>query len=171
MNSLRKILTGLLLAFAIATLGVAVKDMFRPTPQPPEAAATTQPTDHIAVMYFLIGDKRCELCKRMESWTRECVETKFPEAVKSGEIEFSIIDTDLDENRHYRKDFELPFKTVVVARYENGKAVKWERLDDLWTPAREENKEAFFDMITQGVTQVRSGDSQDSSDDEEAGDE
>ena len=97
----------------------------------PAAAAQAAAPSPIVVTYF-ITDVRCASCKMIERLTRETLARDFADAMDSGQVRFQTINIDRPENKHYARDYELAFKTVVVSRQSPSGADDWEKLDEVW---------------------------------------
>ncbi|MBT3277812.1 MAG: hypothetical protein HN909_02575 [Phycisphaerales bacterium] len=88
------------------------------------------PRDGVVVYYFLVGSKRCDTCKNIEAYTRAAAQTAKAEAVV-----FALVNADAEANAHFRDpaEFNLAGKSVVVARYADGKLVKSVKCKKIWT--------------------------------------
>ena len=83
------------------------------------------------VTYFTT-DVRCVSCKTIERLTRETLERDFAETMKNGQLRFQTINIDRAENKHYINEYDLSFKTVVVAGASQNANTDWEKLDEVW---------------------------------------
>ena len=52
--------------------------------------------------------------------------------IQSLESKISNINFDEDKNKHYSDDYQLFNQTLIVAKYQNGKQVKWKACDKVW---------------------------------------
>ncbi len=135
----RSVLKWLLLGFVgICVVALAVKS-FRPAGQrakPAGIAATTSADeiaskDRIVAIYFT-GRARCTSCVAIERVSRQAIESGFPADVASGRIAMRLVNIELPENAHHTVDFEMPNRTLVLAEYKSGKAIRFEQLDKVW---------------------------------------
>lgn len=145
---MKKILQPILLVIVAVGFGAFVWGKINPDP-----AGTTASTDPSAVtptataeanatqlseqpsvtVTYFTTDVRCTSCHKIERLTRESLETNFAEAMETGQIRFQTVNIDREENKHYIYDYDLSFKTVVVAGpSQNADAPEWEKLDDVW---------------------------------------
>lgn len=85
----------------------------------------------VTMTYFLIG-ARCSSCRKIEALARQTVEQDFAAEVASHNLVFRVIDTEKPENRHYRDDYKLTSKTVVIGRRIDGKETAWKDMDQVW---------------------------------------
>ena len=61
-------------------------------------------TDKVArtlIAYYFHGNFRCENCRKIEQYSREVIEKYFVEELKTKKLTFTIINTDLSENKHF----------------------------------------------------------------------
>ena len=86
-------------------------------------------------VYYFHPTARCESCINLENFTKELVENKY--AAKG--FLFKEINTELSENEHFKKDYDLKFSSVVLVNSVNG---LWKNLDSVWSFT--DNKEKFF---------------------------
>ena len=133
---MKKIIQPILLIIVALGIGAFVWDKFSLNPVARNAAVTAeaQAVDkaNVVVTYFTT-DVRCVSCKKIESLTRETLQRDFADAMEQGQLRFQTINIDREDNKHYIKDYDLAFKTVVVARQSQEAAMDWEKLDDVWT--------------------------------------
>jgi hypothetical protein len=102
-----------------------------PTQATEIADSTIVPSHHV-VAYYFHGTLRCASCKKIEAYTKEAIETGFPKQLKSGLLEWRMINTDLPENEHYVGDYQLFTKSLVIVDMKDGKQVAWKNLDKIW---------------------------------------
>jgi len=94
------------------------------------------PPDKVIVYYFH-GTRRCATCLGIQKVVDETVEGRFAAEIASGDLEFREIDYDLDENKHFAREFELSFSTMVVATFAGDAMLKWENCDKVWEHAHD----------------------------------
>ena len=95
--------------------------------------------------YYFHGNFRCYNCFTIEQYSKEAIEKYFPEQLKNGRLSFSVINTDMPENEHFIKDYQLYTKSLIVAEFKNGKQVKWTNLDKVWNYIRD--RDAFYNYV------------------------
>jgi hypothetical protein len=156
------IVTGLLLAFvAVSVVYLVVKE--RRT-QPTSVDTTERPAiaqstgenalnaaaaDHMLVVYYFHGNKRCYTCRTIEAYTEEAIKTGFPDELQSGRLVWKAVNVDDPENEHFVHDYDLTTRTVVLVDVDRGNELKWAKLDRVWELVQ--NKEEFVDYITQNT--------------------
>lgn len=139
-----------------------------PTVKEKPAASTTAPaetpavakTDSVAkpaqdslshkiVAYYFHGTRRCPSCMKIEAYSQEAVQTGFAEDLKSGKLEWRVVNTDDSPNEHYLKDYQLYTKSLVLSHIENGKETAWKNLEKVWEFLGD--KEAFVKYVQDEV--------------------
>jgi len=141
----KTILGIVLLLFAAASVGVLVaKEMLRGKGD----AAGAAPADGIIVYYFY-NNVRCPTCHKIEAYAQEAVQDGFAEATRDGRLRWRPVNTDEPGNEHFKKDYELFTKSVVVARIRGGRPTRWKNLELIWDLVGE--KDAFLKYIRDEV--------------------
>jgi hypothetical protein len=91
----------------------------------------------------------------MEKYTNEAVMAYFSNELKSGKIEFKVVNVDMPENEHFMKDYGLYTKSVVISEIKSGKEIRWKNLDKIWTKVRDKNE--FMNYIKQETLDFMKG--------------
>jgi len=104
----------------------------------PGAAQPAPAAGHKLIAYYFHGDRRCATCLRIESEAREALEKAFPEAFRSGELEWREVNYERPENEHFAEDFELLSSSLVLVDTFDGKQSAWRNLDEVWDRIRNE---------------------------------
>jgi hypothetical protein len=138
-------LSSLLLLPATLLLGAAANAQALEGASTPAAV----PQHQIVVSYFH-GDVRCATCKKLESYSREAVETSFAAEIAAGRLAFKMVNTDRDENAHFVTDYSLVTKSLVVSEESGGTVLRWTNLDKIWTLVRGD-QQAYTDYVVDGV--------------------
>ena len=112
----------------------------------PAPAATVTPTaapkrPHVIAYYFHVT-QRCVTCSTIEKYSFEALNTYFSPQIEEEILELRSVDVQQPENKHYIRDFELQFQTLVLARYEDDRLEDWKNLAQVWQLVQE--KEEFF---------------------------
>jgi hypothetical protein len=108
----------------------------------------TNPTDKASkklIAYYFHGNFRCDNCRKIEQYSREAVEKYFVEELRTKKLTFTIINTDLSENKHFIEDYQLYTRSLVIAEYKDGKEVRWKNLTKVWDYLND--KEAFCEYV------------------------
>ena len=135
-----------LLAFVFVTIGFAVGR--ETAPQAPAAAnPRRQAGGEKVVVYSAHTTFRCWDCNQIEAMTKELLDSEFAEAKASGRLEHRSVDYMKDAA--FAERYDIATSTVVVAVFEGGEAVEFERLDEVWTKIRD--REAFMAYVMRAV--------------------
>ena len=89
------------------------------------------PADGIVVVNFHPAT-RCNACRQIGIEAQAVVETDFAADMKSGRMNWRVINFEAPANKHFVQDYGLTTSTVVVTRREGGRDVEWQRLDAVW---------------------------------------
>ena len=109
---------------------------------------TSSNTDKAAktlIAYYFHGNFRCDNCRKIEQYSREAIEKYFVEELKTKRLTFTIINTDLSENKHFIEDYQLYTRSLVIAEYKDGKQVRWKNLAKVWDYLND--KDAFYEYV------------------------
>ncbi|NMC44724.1 MAG: hypothetical protein GYA46_12465 [candidate division Zixibacteria bacterium] len=101
------------------------------------------------IAYYFHGIRRCPTCRKLEAYSQEAVQTGFAEELKTGKMEWRVVNIEESPNEHYEKDYQLYTKSVILSRVENGKEAAWKNLDRIWELVGD--KEAFVKYIQDEV--------------------
>jgi hypothetical protein len=107
------------------------------------------------IAYYFHGTRRCASCMKIEAYSQEAVQAGFAEDLKSGKMEWHVINTDESPNAHYEKDYQLYTKSLILSRVENGKEIKWKNLEKVWELLGD--KEAFIKYVQDEVRLMAQG--------------
>ncbi len=69
---------------------------------------------------------------KIESFSREAVETGFGEELKKGKLIWRLVNVDEPANRHFVDDYQLYAKAVVISDVREGEEVRWKNLTKVW---------------------------------------
>jgi hypothetical protein len=89
------------------------------------------------VVYYFHGNARCYTCKRIESLALEAVSSNFADEIKAGQVVFRSINVEESVNEHFVADYQLATRSVILARFTDGKQDSWKNLDRVWTLVRD----------------------------------
>ncbi len=137
----------LLLFFLGAVVLSSVGMIFSPIAHAAENANGAQ-----VIAYYFHGDMRCRTCHKLEQYSKEAIETNFKDELKSGKLEFKVINVEEKGNQHYGKDYQLYTKSLILSVVKEGKEIKWENMDKIWECVG--NKQRFIDYVKNGVADL-----------------
>jgi len=101
------------------------------------------------VLYYFHGTRRCNTCRTIESYAQEAVEGKFKDALRSGTLNWTVLNTDESDNAHFVKDFGLVSSSLVLVEIDGGQVVRHRILQDVWTLTRD--KPRFIEYVQGSV--------------------
>jgi len=120
------------------------KEQAQPTAQP-----QAQPAEKKLIVYYFMTTNRCRSCFFIETNTKAAVEEAFANDLKSGRIEFKMLNIDEPPNKHFVDEYGLFTKSVVLSDLKGGKQEQWKNLDQVWNLVG--NEAGFRAYITKEV--------------------
>jgi len=87
---------------------------------------------HQLVVYYFHGTQRCSNCIKIEAYTKEAVDRAFSAQLHDSVVVWRLVNTDEDTNKHFRQDYQLFTKSVVLSDLADGTQVRWKNLDKIW---------------------------------------
>jgi len=107
------------------------------------------------VVYYFHGNVRCYSCKKIEAYTREAIQSGFPEELKNGSLELKTINVEESAHEHFVQDFQLYTRSVVLERRLDDKQQQWKNLDQVWNLIR--SKADFIDYVQKETIAMMKG--------------
>jgi hypothetical protein len=101
-------------------------------PAKPDSASTVKTSDHKVIAYYFHGNRRCISCRKIEAFTKEAIDSAFGGDLKSGALEWRVVNTDSAQNEHYWTDYKLYTKSVILSDLHGGKETRWKNLEKVW---------------------------------------
>ena len=120
---------------------------------PNQTQLQTQPKTVIdkTVVYYFRTNIRCVKCKKFESYTQQVIDDQFSEQVKTGELEWKVVNVEEPGNRHFINDYKLVTKSIIFSKVKDGKETEYKNLDKIWAIVDDET--AFKNYITNEITE------------------
>jgi len=132
---------GVSLALAVFTQN-SRKPQGRSANTPTTATKVANQTHQSKVIaHYFHGTVRCVTCRKIESLSHDVVASDFAEPLKTGQLEWQVVNVELPENQHFIRDYQLVSKSLVLVKYEDGKQVGYKNLQKIWTYIS--NEQAF----------------------------
>lgn len=126
----RHLVTASLLAFAGAAVAYLLFEEALP-----QGSRTTPPPglrpDRVDAYYFH-GTARCLTCRNLEAYGEEALKGSFAEALDGGRLVWRPTNVDLPENRHFTRDFQLRFRSMVLVEVRDGQPGRYKNLEQIW---------------------------------------
>jgi len=159
MKTTNKVITAIrIVVYLIAIVGIGTwawknfaqeKSNTTTTTSNDAAHYVTNQSDHVIVVTYFTSDQRCKTCLKIEKLTRAAITEGFTDELASKEIIFQTINFDQPKNKHFVKDYQLAFKTVVVSERKKGKEQKWSKYDKVWE--LHDDQEKFSTYLQDGI--------------------
>ena len=87
---------------------------------------------HKVIVTYFHRNARCTACINTEAWTARAVQDRFAAEIKSGRLEWRVVNIDQPGNEHFVKDYNLSGSTAIVSDVMSGKQVRWKSLEKVW---------------------------------------
>ena len=138
-DKLQKVVKNVLLAFVLVTIGFALgkrstlRTMASKSPEAPVQGPETENSGKgtKVIVTYLHATFRCVTCNTIEAMAKQTVETRFPEALSSGTIEWRT--ANYQEREDLAERYEVVAAGVVVSKMVDDQETDYQRLDDVWT--------------------------------------
>jgi len=98
------------------------------------AVSTKDGRDRVVVYYFHFS-RRCRTCLGIQKTISDTLKDRFAGELAAGTLVFEEINLDEDQHKHYMKEFELGFSSMIVAARKGDSVVKWVNSDKIWEHA------------------------------------
>ena len=99
---------------------------------PSPAMPASEVNNPDVVVYYLHNSVRCIKCKKFETYTQQVLSEFFAEPLRQGTIQWRMLNVDNPQNEHFINDYKLITKSVVLARFKEGKQIEWKNLEKIW---------------------------------------
>ncbi|MBN2561869.1 MAG: hypothetical protein JXQ75_13160 [Phycisphaerae bacterium] len=106
-----------------------------PTPAEPD-----EQTGHKLIAYYFHRTQRCRTCLTIEAYAEQTLEEAFPQALKTGELEWHTVNVEEPANEHFVEDYQLTSSELVLVETENGEQKEWRNLTRAWELVGDELK-------------------------------
>jgi len=117
--------------------------------EPKTGSPETLKNDAPVVVYYFHGKRRCVTCQKLEAYAKETLDNNFADALKSGKIEWRVLDISTPENIHFVEDFGLVSQSLVLVREKDGKPDVWKNLDQIWQKVH--NETDYMDYVAESI--------------------
>ena len=151
----RKIIGKVLIAFLLVSIGVAIGKEMAVRNAPATAEPVTAPGETKIVVYYFHGIP-CVTCTFIETAAEKVVHEEFADALEVGTMEFVSLNYLERENKALADKYNVGENMVIAVRFEDGKEVFRERLDEVME--RASNADRLTDYLRTGIRSVVEGD-------------
>ncbi len=133
MKKLKTITTKLLITFVLISIGFALGKYYtgRDNSSTASAAKPVGSQATVVRVYYMHTTFRCSTCNKIERMTKDLLKTHYADAMANGRIEFESVD--FQNNAKLTEQFDIISSCVVVTLVVDGKIIKHQRLDEVWT--------------------------------------
>lgn len=130
MQRMKRICTIGLLIFVAASLGVAVMEAagLRSSSLPSGPLPTTPVSKAPVIAYYFHSNTRCETCRTIETTGQSALR----DAVKVGRVEWRVVNYQEPSHKHFAKDYELAYASLVLVKNAPGQPPRWKKLKRVW---------------------------------------
>ena len=116
-----------------------------PESEPPDdaeqaSAPPDQQTSHKLIAYYFHRTQRCRKCLAIEAYAEEALKDAFPQALKTGELEWRVVNVEEPANEHFVEDYQLTSGALVLVDTQNGEQKEWRKLERVWKLVGDEPK-------------------------------
>ena len=152
----KNIVSAILLAFVgVSVLVLVMKESGKQVPAVQAATPTISVAGKRVIAYYFHGVKRCATCRKIETYTREAIETGYSVELKDGLLVFETVNVDKRQNEHFVTDFKLTTRSVVLVEIAGGEQKRWKNLSRIWELVGDES--AFREYIDKEVAEYLEG--------------
>ena len=100
-----------------------------------EERALVEPDEqpgHQLVAYYFHRTQRCQTCLTIEAYAEEALAEAFPQALRSGELEWRAVNVEEPANEHIVEDYQLTASALVLVDTQDGEQEEWRDLERVW---------------------------------------
>lgn len=106
--------------------------------------------------YYFHGKIRCETCLKIEKLSEAALRQSFAELFRQSRLTWQSLNTDLPENVHFRKDFNLSTSSLVLVQESGGKVTRFRLVDQVWDWIQEPD-DVFRQKVEEAAAEFMSG--------------
>lgn len=114
-----------------------------------EKSDDVQSADQI-VVYYLHLNRRCMTCGKLETYSREAIESGFADRLADSSMVFRVENFETEGNEHFAKDYQLYSQSLILSRQRDGEEIGWRNLTKIWELVGD--KDAFIRYVQSEVT-------------------
>lgn len=148
----KKLISWLLLAFVMVSIGVAIgKELEKRKGDSPAARIQAPaPGGEKVIVYYMHGTFRCRTCNLIESMGQELVRSEFAEALSDGRLEWRPVN--YQENNEVAKQYKVGGNMIILSRLVDGKEVEHKRLDRVMELSGK--RDEFFSYVRTSISSL-----------------
>ncbi len=155
----KKVITNLLLAFVLVSIGHAVgaERTRRALAAAGAAVAVETPAASAQgsrlILYYMHGTFRCATCNRIETLAHDVAHRDFADALADGRLEWRVANFQLEAALAAR--YGVGASTLVLVRMDGDRERDFRRLDGVWQTVQ--NAEAFTEYVDGAIREWLEG--------------
>jgi len=107
------------------------------------SAAESASQDQV-VVYQFHRRFRCPSCHKLEALITKTLNTHYSSDMESGGLVFRVVNLDDKSNKHFIKDYDLLYNTVVIVDKKGGKEIRFKDLERIWEIYEDEEKASKY---------------------------
>jgi hypothetical protein len=104
---------------------------------PSASSVATGTAPDSVVVYYFHGARRCPTCRGIQETIEKTIRERFGTETASAALSFQDVNIDEPDNKHFVKEFNLSFSSMVVSARKGKETFKWENCDKVWEHARD----------------------------------
>jgi hypothetical protein len=105
--------------------------------QAPSASSVVATQPDSVVVYYFHGARRCKTCLGIQETIERTIQERFGAETASAALSFQDVNIDEPDNKHFVKEYNLSFSSMVVSARKGKETLKWENCDKVWEHARD----------------------------------
>jgi hypothetical protein len=117
-------------------------------PKKQASPAAAKSTHRVVACYFH-RTVRCPTCKKISAYAEEAVKTGMAAELKSGKVQWVMIDFQDPENEKFTTAYDVTGPTLVIMDVNNGKVTAWKVAPKVWSLVGDQ--ERFFKYVQDEV--------------------
>jgi hypothetical protein len=94
--------------------------------------ARSLPANTRVVAYFFHGYRQCPSCRHLESVSQNAIAEDFPDALKSGMVQWRAVNIEDPANRHFASEYQVYWSSLVLVKVRTGRPVAYKNLEQAW---------------------------------------
>jgi thiol-disulfide isomerase/thioredoxin len=103
----------------------------------PSASSVAVMQPDSVVVYYFHGARRCPTCRGIQETIERTIKERFGAETASAALSFQDVNIDEPDNKHFAKEYNLSFSSMVVSARKGKETLKWENCDKVWEHARD----------------------------------
>lgn len=115
------------------------------TYSPPNNERAPEKASHTVIAYYFHRTFRCPSCLAIEALSLQALQSAFAQALQDGTLQWLVVNMDEPGGKEFVKDFNLVTSSLVIADVQNGKQVRWKKLERVWQ--LKGNRDAFVKYV------------------------